>query len=282
MLVHSRAFLIVALSLCGISGRLQTHASADESGLRHNLQGTGHVEFAAFSPDGTMLVSREYGRTIRIWDAATGKERELRGKIAMDMASGLQSRRQNPGDDQRRGCDNSTPGRRHGQRAACPPGAYRPCPCDCLPSGWKNAGAMASSSCGPRTVARRMQRLPATTIASPLVWTARPSLWEAGRTRSSCGTWPEKNSATFKTYEEVPKGYSIATTCAAFSPNSKMLATGQFEGSIQFWGIASGKKTASIEAHNDRTNCVAFSPDGKLVASSSWGDPPSKRSNCGT
>jgi WD40 repeat protein len=58
------------------------------------------------------------------------------------------------------------------------------------------------------------------------------------------------------------------TRCAAFSPDSRMLATGTGE-KVLLWEIAGGKKRGSHNLHTEYVCSVAMSPDGKMVASGS-------------
>jgi WD40 repeat protein len=51
---------------------------------KERLAFQGHTNWAyavAFSPDGKMLASGTYDRTLRLWDPATGQERNLSKKI---------------------------------------------------------------------------------------------------------------------------------------------------------------------------------------------------------
>jgi WD40 repeat protein len=75
---------------------------------------------------------------------------------------------------------------------------------------------------------------------------------------------------------------------AAFSPNGKLLATGDDNGKVTLFDIASSTKTiASFSAHVTRVNAVAFSPDGKILATASddrsvklWDVTSCEKSSC--
>jgi WD40 repeat protein len=55
----------------------------------------------------------------------------------------------------------------------------------------------------------------------------------------------------------------------AFSPNSKIVASGSDDKAIRLWDVASGQKLKTLKGHADLVGSVAFSPDGKTLASGS-------------
>jgi RNA polymerase sigma factor (sigma-70 family) len=60
-------------------------------------------------------------------------------------------------------------------------------------------------------------------------------------------------------------GGPIAT--AAYSPDSKILASGSWDWSIKLWDLATGKELHHLKGHRGWVWSVAFSPDGKTLAS---------------
>jgi WD40 repeat protein len=55
----------------------------------------------------------------------------------------------------------------------------------------------------------------------------------------------------------------------AFSPNGKLLATGDVNGEILIWEIATGEPLAICKGHASRVHSIAFSHDGRMLGSGS-------------
>jgi len=60
----------------------------------------------------------------------------------------------------------------------------------------------------------------------------------------------------------VLAGHRSAVYAAAFSPDSKTLASASLDGTVKLWDVATGRRLASLDAH---AWSLAFSPDGKLL-----------------
>ncbi|KAK4451027.1 hypothetical protein QBC34DRAFT_61486 [Podospora aff. communis PSN243] len=65
------------------------------------------------------------------------------------------------------------------------------------------------------------------------------------------------------------EGHSRPVTSVAFSPDSKLVASGSYDSTVKIWDAATGECTQTLEGHSGPVNSVAFSPDSKLVASGS-------------
>lgn len=55
----------------------------------------------------------------------------------------------------------------------------------------------------------------------------------------------------------------------SISPDSRMIATGDDEGSIKLWDAASGRKLGEIKAHSDKIHTLSFDAKGKYLISAS-------------
>lgn len=66
----------------------------------------------------------------------------------------------------------------------------------------------------------------------------------------------------------VPAKRGINLT-VAFSPNSRLLASGSKDGTIQVWDAMTGKEQCTVEGHSGDLKTIVFSPDNSLLASGS-------------
>jgi WD40 repeat protein len=58
--------------------------------------------------------------------------------------------------------------------------------------------------------------------------------------------------------------------CVAFNAAGTLLAAGYSDRSIRLWDLGTGRQSAPLIGHRDRVAALAFSPDGKTLASASW------------
>jgi WD40 repeat protein len=66
-----------------------------------------------------------------------------------------------------------------------------------------------------------------------------------------------------------PGDWAIAFS-VAFSPDGKILASGNYDNTVKLWDIATGAVLRSLDGHSHMAHAVAFSPNGKTLASGSY------------
>src|SRR5216683_1165985 len=66
------------------------------------------------------------------------------------------------------------------------------------------------------------------------------------------------------------RGHSLGVNAVAWSPDSKRIASGSDDGTVQVWDATDGRHVFTYRGHSDRVQAVAWSPDGTRIASASY------------
>jgi RNA polymerase sigma factor (sigma-70 family) len=66
--------------------------------------------------------------------------------------------------------------------------------------------------------------------------------------------------------------YQEVVLAAAFSPTSRLAATGGLQSTVTVWDLASGQERITFGKHDNSVTSVSFSPDGATLATASWDD----------
>ena len=67
----------------------------------------------------------------------------------------------------------------------------------------------------------------------------------------------------------ILRGQTDAIWGVRFSPDSKLLATASWDGTVNLWDTETGQERAHLTGHSASVTAVAFAPDGKLLATGS-------------
>ncbi|MFE3633445.1 hypothetical protein [Streptomyces sp. NPDC059168] len=200
----------------------------------------GAVYLTSFSPDGKLLATAGYDRTVRLWDVADRSRPEPLGKPLTGHTSWVSSAVFSPdghtlasaGDDGTiRLWDVTDPS--------------RPAPLGKPLTGHEGTIYLVAFSPDGRTLASAGEDR-----------TVR--LWDVSEPRR-----PGRLG--------VLGGHTAAVRCAAFSPDGRTLAAGGDDATIRLWDTADPRRPRplpkELTGHTDLVHSVAFSPDGRTLAS---------------
>jgi WD40 repeat protein len=249
----------------------------DGKQVRRVRTGGEGVASLAFSRDGATLAAG-LGGTIRVWDAATGKERSSAighehwvgavavsedGKVAAtaggdgalilwDLAGGTEQRRL------------------HGHRAEVRAVGF-------VPGGKLLASAGTDQTVRVWDLATGEQRLclegsPKGLLYALAISPDGKTLAAGDYSDGSVYVWDLGTGKRLHALD-LGKQFGQGVMCLAISPDGRILAAGeQARDRVRCWETATGRKVVDFAAHKQGVHSLAFAPDSRTLASAGWGD----------
>jgi WD40 repeat protein len=210
-------------------------STAAENAPALTLRGHDHVvESVAWSPDGKRLATGSEDRTVKVWDAASGKELlTLRGHTEQVTSVAWSP---------------------DGQRLST--------------GSWDDTAKVWDAASGRELLTLRGHN----DLVSSVAWSPDGTQLATGSMEGGYPkTGVAKVWAAVSGHELLTlRGHKLPVFSVAWSPKTMRLATASGDGTAKVWDAASGQLLLTLSDNDDGVFSVAWSPDGKRLATGSW------------
>ena len=236
---------------------------------------TGIGGSIAFSPDGTTIVTGNYG-TVQLWDAHTGEHKTTftgrrTGVPYIAYSPDGNTRATVGSDDTVLLWDIQTEKLRttiKGYTDSITSVAYSPNGKTIAMGGRDGVGYLWDAHTGQHIATFQGHTGHITAVA----YTSDAAIIATAGRDGTVRLWDASNRV-LQTRRRTPKttlvSHPDALRSMAYSPDESIIATGGRDGTVCFWEAQTGAKIATLKGHTAALNCVTFSPDGAILASAS-------------
>jgi WD40 repeat protein len=268
------------------------------SGKELSTQADGHdapVRAVAFSPDGRQLVTGGANQQIRVWDAATLREvRLFTGNSAQQVTFSPDGRRLTSaweGNNRAWVWDIARGETLWGLGplgVRCPCAAFAPDGKSVVTASWSKGDENFGKTVLHVWDGASEKPLRELTLADlqPHVLTLSPDgKWAAvgGSAGNGRDPGPSLRLCDLAHNRERPvrRGDMSYVVSAAFSPDSRLVATGSLDLKARLWEVATGREILTLAGHERSVAAVAFAPGGRVLATADGGPVSSYWNGCG-
>jgi WD40 repeat protein len=225
------------------------------------------VRAVAFSPDGQTVVSGSSDRTIRLWDTATGAEKQtFEGHESFVCAIAFTPDGQllaSASDDETiRLWDMATGAEKQtlkGHGGSVNTVTFSPDGQTVASASYDGTMRLWDTATGEQTLMSRESS------GDAVAFSPDGQLLASASDDGTIQLWDMATRAEKQTL----KGQGGSIYALAFSPNGRVVASASHGWTIRLWDTATGAEKQALEGHGGPVYAVAFSPDGQIVASAS-------------
>jgi hypothetical protein len=237
---------------------------------------TGHTDWVtsvAFSPDGRLLASGSFDKTIELWEVATGSEVDTLGPTGYVVSVAFSP------DGRLLASGSSDKTIRLWEVATGSEVRTLTGHTDWVYSvAFSPDGRLLASGSSDKTI--RLWEVATGSLVRTLsghtggvtsvAFSPDGRLLASGSLDATIKLWEVASGREVRTLS----GHTGGVTSVAFSPDGRLLASGSLDATIKLWEVASGREVRTLSGHPLRPHrgchsSVAFSPDGRLLASGS-------------
>ncbi len=261
--------IAVVVAAIVIAGAYIVFSGISEAGrIKATLSGhAGPVTEVEWSPDGKRLASSSYDSTVRVWDAASGKNTntfQVKG-LASSVAWSPDGKRLVVGSNLMQIWDIES-----GQVITTFTGPSEPI----ASVAWSQDGKDVAGAAGGLVYVWDVDTGQSAAIfnrhkgkVSSIAWSPNGQSIASASEDGTVRVWDALTTGNAVVLVSPTDG--SVTNGLAWSPDGKSLACATTKTKIDIWDIPGGKLTRALEGHSNAVSSVTWSPDGKLVASGS-------------